>query len=250
MVFYFEKHTSTSLNNKMPNFIQLQTSITAHPKWQNNLILHHALHSVKYKIEAANLYIFILNEVFTLTEGDKNFLKRAMIENIIFNLSSLLDSLAHSINQIYQVNIDFTRVQMDHQSHPKKSNPKKCVRCYIDTINDGLSTYLNSELPKRNKFPSHWYYDFSNYRNQIMHRTIHVLWLEPGYDYLPDDPTDLSQPMFLKDQNGKPIFDQRTGKPILSNYTQFRELRSYSKEIFDKILAIIEETCKLLISKI
>ena len=93
------------------------------------------------------MYIFILNEVFTLTEGDKNFLKRAMIENIIFSLSSLLDSLAHSINQIYQVNIDFTRVQMDHQSHPKKSNPKKCVRCYIDTINDGLSTYLNSELP-------------------------------------------------------------------------------------------------------
>src|SRR5687768_13583162 len=148
MIFYFEKHTSTSLNNKMPNFIKLQTSITAHPKWQNNLILHHALHAVKYKIEAANLYIFILNEVFALTERDKNFLKRAMIENIIFNLSSLLDSLAHAINQIYQVNIDFTRVQMDHQSHPKKPNPKKCVRCYIDTINDGLSTYLNSELPE------------------------------------------------------------------------------------------------------
>jgi hypothetical protein len=163
MIFCLEKHTSTSLNDKMPNFIKLQDSITAHPKWKNNLILHHALHAVKYKIEAANLYIFILNEVFALTEGDKNFLKRAMIENIIFNLSSLLDSLAHAINQIYQASIDFTRVQMDHQGDPKKPNPKKCLRCYIDDINDDeLSEYLNSELPVRNKFPNHWYYDFNN----------------------------------------------------------------------------------------
>lgn len=245
MIFYFEKHTSISLNNKIPNFLKLQASITAHPQFKNNLILHHALHAVKYKIEAANLYILILNEVFTLTEGDKNFLKRTMIENIIFNLSSLLDSLAHAINQIYKASIDFTKVQMDHQG-----DPKKCVRCYIDNINDGLSTYLNSELPQRNKFTNHWYYDFIEYRNQIMHRTLYMLLLEPGLDYLPDDPTNLSQPTYVKDQNGKPIFDPKTGKPILSNYTKFRELRLYSKEIFDKIFAIIEETCKLLIPKI
>ena len=190
MVFYFEKHTSTSLNNKMRNFINFQDLITVHPQWQNNLILHHALHAVKYKIEAANLYIFILKEVFALTEGDKNFLKRAMIENIVFNLSSLLASLAHAKNQIYQANIDFTKVQMDHQF-----NSKNCLRCYIDNINDGLSIYLNSALPDRNKFLSHWYYHFSNYRNQIMHRTIYQLLLEPGLDYLPDDPTNLSQTM-------------------------------------------------------
>jgi hypothetical protein len=229
----------------MPNFIKLQNLIATDPKWNNNLILHHALHAVKYKIEAANLHIFILNEAFTLTDGDKNFLKRTMVENIIFNLSSLLDSLAHAINQIYQANIDFTRVQVDHQS-----DPKRCLRCYIDGINDGLSTYLNSQLPQRNKLPSHWYYDFSEYRNQIMHRTIYVLMLEPGYDYLPDDPTNISEPRFLKDQNGKQVFDSKTNKPILSNYTQFRELRSYSKELFDKIFAIIEETCKHLITKI
>ena len=102
MILYLEQHTSTSLNNKMPNFIKFQDLITAVPKWKNNLILHHALHAVKYKIQAANFHIFILNEAFTLTYGDKNFLKRTMVENIIFNLSSLLDSLAHAINQIYQ----------------------------------------------------------------------------------------------------------------------------------------------------
>jgi hypothetical protein len=139
---------------------------------------------------------------------------------------------------------------MDHQNHPKKPNPKQCVRCYIDNINNGLSAYLNSELPERNKFSNHWYYDFSEYRNQIMHRTINVLLLEPGLDYLPDDPKDLRQPTYLQDEQGKPIFDHRTGKLFLSNYTKFRELRSYSKEIFDKIFAIIEETCKLLIPKI
>lgn len=182
MIFYFEKHTSTSLNDKMPNFIKLQDSIKDHLHWKNNLILHHALMAVKYKIEAANLYIFILNEIFVLTEGDTYFWKRAMIENIIFNLSSLLDSLAHAINQIYQASIDFKKVQMDHQNHPKKPNPKICRRCYIDTINDDeLATYLNSELPERNNFSTnHWYYDFSEYRNQIMHRTIYVLLVEPG----------------------------------------------------------------------
>ena len=46
--------------------------------------------------------------------------------------------------------------------------------------------------------------------------------LEPGFDYLPDDPTNLSQPLYFKDQNGKPIYDYRTGKPIISNYTQLR----------------------------
>jgi hypothetical protein len=220
----------------MPNFIKLQDSIAAHPHWKNNLILQHALMVVKYKIEAANLYIFILNEVFALTEGDTYFWKRAMIENIIFNMSSLLDSLAHAINQIYKASIDVKKVQMDHQG-----DPKKCVRCYIDTINDELATYLNSELPEQNKSLNHWYYDFSEYRNQIMHRTIYVLLVEPGLNYLPDDPKDLSQPMPFTDQNGK---------LVRTNYTQFRELRSYSKDIFDKIFAIIEETCKLLIPKI
>ncbi len=83
-----------------------------------------------------------------------------------------------------------------------------------------------------------------------MHRTINVLLLEPGLDYLPDDPKDLRQPTYLQDEQGKPIFDHRTCKLFLSHYTKFRELRSYSKEIFDKIFAIIEETCKLLIPKI
>ena len=47
-----------------------------------------------------------------------------------------------------------------------------------------------------------------------MHRTIYVLWLEPGFDYLPDDPTNLSKSMYVKDQKGKPIYDHRTNKPI------------------------------------
>lgn len=129
---------------------------------------------------------------------------------------------------------------MDHQSDHKKPDSTRCTRCYIDTINDELSIYSNSELTKRNKFSSHWYYDFSNYRNQIMHRTINVLLLEPGFDYLPDDPTtNLSQLLYFKDKNDKPIYDYRTGKPIISNYTQLRELRSFSREIFDKIFTII-----------
>ena len=64
MTFDLEKYTLTSLNNQMPNFLKLQTSITAHPRLKDILILHHALHAVKYKIEAANLYILILNKTY------------------------------------------------------------------------------------------------------------------------------------------------------------------------------------------
>lgn len=240
MNFSFEQQFSASLNDKMPSFIRLQQSITI-PPWDSDLILHFALHAVKYKIEATKMYILILNETFELTEGDKNFLKRAMMEDIIFNLSSLLDALAHAINKIYQARVDLDRVQIDHIA-----NHKKCLRCYIDNINDDLSQYLNIELPKRHKSQSHWYYDFSNYRNQITHRTIYPLWLEPGYDYLPDDPTDFEEPKFLKTPDGRPIFHPTTNKPLLSNYTKFRELRSYSQEMFDKILSIIEKVCELL----
>ena len=241
MNFSFEQQFSTSLNDNMPNFITLQQTITTNSPWNNDLILHYALHAVKYKIEATKMYILILNEIFELTKGDKNFLKRAMMENIIFNLSSLLDALAHTINRIYRAGVDFNRVQMDHQT-----NDKKCLRCHIDNINDDLSQYLNLDLPKRDQSQSHWYYDFSNYRNQMTHRTIYPIMLEPGYDYLPDDPSDFSPPTILKYPDGKPIFDPSTRKALYSNYTQFREFRSYSQEMFDKILSIIEKVCELL----
>jgi hypothetical protein len=88
-----------------------------------------------------------------------------MIENIIFNLSSFLDSLAHTINQIYQAGIDFKRVDMDHKDNPNEPIHKDCLRCHIKQINAELLKYLNSQRSQRNKFTSHWYYDFSEYRN-------------------------------------------------------------------------------------
>ena len=129
MNFSFEQQFSASLNDKMPSFIRLQQSITI-PPWDSDLILHFALHAVKYKIQAAKFHIFILNEAFTLTDGDKNFLKRTMVDNIIFNLSSLLDS-AHAINQIYQANIVFKGVNMDHRGRSDVPIHKNCLRCYL-----------------------------------------------------------------------------------------------------------------------
>lgn len=249
MSFSFEEQSSDALTHIMPNWSNLQKKVQSSTKWNSNQILNLAINTVKYKIEAANMHYLILKYSYT-ANGDKNFLKRTMVENIIFNLSSLLDSLAHIINQIYDFKVDFNKVQIDHQK-----NPKNCVRCKIDDTKEELSKYINLELPKLDpkldpKITNNWYYDFSNYRNQIMHRTIYCLMLNPGQDYLPDDPTNFTEPKFLKYNNNKPIFDSKTGKPLLENYVKLRELREYSKEIFDKVLGIIEKICSYLIIKI
>jgi hypothetical protein len=112
----------------MPNFLKLRASIKANPQWKNNQILYLSLSAVKYKVEAANMYILILYGLFGLTAGDKNFLKRAMMENIFFNLSSLLDSLSHAINEIYQSKIPFKNVQIDHRGDLKKIYHKNSHR--------------------------------------------------------------------------------------------------------------------------
>jgi hypothetical protein len=64
-----------------------------------------------------------------LTSFAKPFLKRTMMENIIFNPSSVLDVLAHEINEIYNFNVDFTGVQIDHRS--KKVQRKRVCEVQI-----------------------------------------------------------------------------------------------------------------------
>jgi hypothetical protein len=157
-----------------------------------------------------------------------------MFENIIFNLTSALDALAHEINQIYGLKIDFERVQIDHH-RPQQNNEGDCIRCKLDNISeDNLAKYLNKELPRKNMIPiNHWYDTFLKYRNQVMHRIIYELMLEPGNDYLPDDPTILQS-------NGRITFDAN-GSPLIPNYIHRRELRTYTRFCFEKVLEISEK---------
>jgi hypothetical protein len=227
------------LEHSMTNWKKVVDKIKT-SQLNQNLILIRALHTIKYKLEFALLHMSILDHAYTLSPiPPKTLLKRSMVENIIFNLTSTLDALAHEINQIYVFNVDFKKVQIDHQS-----NQKGCLRCMLDNIaNDRLSIYLNSELPRTNAIPiSHWYGTFQLYRNQIMHRIIYELMLEPGMDYLPDDPAVLTS-------TGKITFDAH-GSPIIPNYTHRRELRTYSKFCFNKVFQISEKIQSLLELKI
>jgi len=134
------------VTNLMPNWKDLGDKIAKSPNLVNDKALVLAHHTIKNKLESAYFHNLILKDTFnlTITTGAKPFLKRIMMENIFFHLSSALDAVAHEINGVYGFNIDFNRVQIDYQA-----NPKVCLRFKRDNIkNDALATYLNSELPK------------------------------------------------------------------------------------------------------
>jgi hypothetical protein len=220
------------ITNLMPNWNNLGDKLL-NSSFVNDRVLILAYHTIKKKLESAYLQNLILKDAFNMviTTAAKPFLKRLMMENIFYHLSSALEVLAHEINGAYGFNIDFNRVQIDHQA-----SSKFCLRCKLDNIqNDPLASYLNMELPQRGKSPiDHWYYNFAAYRNQVVHRTLYVLMLEPGHDYLPDDPA------IFDPSSHKPIYDAQSDEYLYPNYTHKRELRTYSDYCFNKILEIAE----------
>jgi hypothetical protein len=165
-----------------------------------------------------------------------------MTESILFNLASGLDALAHVINQIYGFDIEFRKVQIDHRSN--QNNEGDCIRCRLDNLNnDNLSKYLNTELPRSTISQENWYAAFTQYRNQIMHRTLYIIHLTAEGLYLPDDPTDLNPIV-------KPSFDANRNETVYPKYTKNRELRQYFQFCFDKILSIVEKIYELMMDKI
>ena len=171
-----------------------------------------------------------------------------MVENILFNLTSALEALSHEINQVYRFYVDFQKVQIDHRS--KKSNEKNCLRCLLESeTNDYLTSYLNCELPRRESMPKeHWYNTFVEYRNQVMHRILYLIMLQPGRDFLPDDPSVLEDPKPVK--VNRRIEIDKDGYPLVGNHIHRKELRIYSRFCFTKVLGISEEIYRLLEAKV
>jgi len=232
------------LKTSIPNWENLGNKIANTSIYANNDILNTALVTTKFKLEAAHMYLCTLNQAYGLTPSHATqFLKRAMTENILFSLGSGLDALAHVINQIYGFNIDFHRVQIDHH-RPTQNNEGDCIRCKLDNLNnDNLSKYLNTELPRSPIPKEHWYAAFTQYRNQVAHRTLYLICLTAEGLYLPDDPTNLN-PLV------KPFFDANRHEIIVPNYTQNRELIQYFQSHFDNVLSIVEKTYELMVDKI
>jgi hypothetical protein len=164
------------LKTSIPNLENLGKKIANTYIYVNNYILNAAHMTTKFKLEAAHLYLSILNQACGLSPSHATqFLKGAMTENILFSLTSGLDALSHVINQIYGFNVDFHRVQIDHR-RSNQNNEQNCIRCKLDNLtNDNLSKYLNTELPRSPISQDHCYAAFTQYRNQVIHRTLYVI---------------------------------------------------------------------------
>lgn len=256
MFFVIDDKSGELLLPKMKNWKKLDYIINSNSDLKNNRPLFLAHQTVRTKLEAAYMHIVMLKQSYEIRDTAQtkigptqvNLLRRTMFDNIIFNLSSLLDSIAHEINQIYKFNINFKIVQMDHVW-----DDKLCIRCKLDKEKDELAAHLNWELPRKLKnsvtYNTSWYRDFSGYRNQIMHRTIYFLHMTPGRVYVPDDPTILDFQGMLFDENHRPIFKRHHGDPLMKNFENQREMRVYSIECFKKILEITEKVYGFLIDK-
>jgi hypothetical protein len=220
----------------MTRWNEFNEQIKSNSKLANNKILHLAHSTVKYKLESAYFHRTTLVKAYNLKSSKaKTLLKRSMLENIIINLSSSFVAIAHEINQIYEFNIPFERVQIDH--YHKSECGKNCMRCKLDSKANSLAKYIRTELPRSESKQlnlEHWYFSFQRYRNQIIHRTIYVLMLETGKDFLPDDPAILDP---LTDGIK---FIGNFKKPVYPNYTKRREIREYSESCLTKAIQICE----------
>jgi hypothetical protein len=83
----------------------------------SNDLLSVAHKTVETRLAFANTHLVILRQV------NNNTLKRAMFENIIINLVSSLQSVAHVINERYTVGINY-KVEIDHKYYEKRSTSK------------------------------------------------------------------------------------------------------------------------------
>lgn len=221
----------------MPKWKEIDGKIRNNSRFVNNRVLFLAHKTVKYKLEFAFFHKATLFKAYHLQSTHaKTLLKRCMTENVIINLSSSLDAIAHEINQINGFSIPFYKVQIDHHRHGEGEG-KHCLRCKLDGKNSNLADFVKTELPRRipnQQNSEHWYFDFQEYRNQIIHRTIYVLMLEPGMDFLPDDPTILDPTI-----NGVSDVSNYVN-PIYPNYTRRRELSEYSEWCLNKVIQICE----------
>lgn len=222
------------LAGSMNNWQRIENKI-AMSKFSSNHIIRTAHMTTKHKLEAARLHLSILNSTADLPFIDSiNFLRRSMVESILSNLASSLDSLAHEINQIYSFGITIEKVQIDH-FRSQQTKEKNCIRCKLDDLrNDGLAYYLNSELPRVPIPQNHWYYAFGRYRQQITHRPWLILLLVAEGTFLPDDPAN-SDPVV------KPYYDQDLHRIVYPNYQENREVRSYCDSCIVKAIEIVEK---------
>lgn len=216
---------------------------------QKDLILNIAHQTTKHKLESAMFHLDVMVHAYTVKYSSNvipEFLIRSTVASIFLDLSSALDALAHEINRVYLFGLEYKYVQMDHQSYNKH---EECVRCRLDKLNDGLSTFLNSEIPRitkdrRQEYKDHWYFVFSEYRNQIVHRTLYVLGYTHAGLFLPDDPSNLD-PRITR------FYNHETGEALTEpDYRHKRGPLKYCQECLGRLILVTESAYAELLTRL
>ena len=97
---------STPLTN-LPNWEQVQNLIEK----SKNSKLQVAHKTVYTRLSFAKFHLSILRQ------AENNEIKRAMFEDVVINLVSSLQALAHFINELYEIGIKEYQVSIDTSIH-------------------------------------------------------------------------------------------------------------------------------------
>lgn len=231
-------------NMLMPNLLYwniLNPFINAH----ENKVLMIAHKTVETRLHHANFYLDQLLKTYESLNPklgfEYNFIRRTFTENIITNLCSVLDALAHEIKIIYQIDIKDRSISFNH-NHLKKDKKNNCLRCKLINVDKELSDGLDQLLLFQNNPSDNWYDAIFEYRHQILHRHHFIFMLTIGNIlYLPDDPKIIWS-------TEKPRFDKIKMKAMIPNYTKEREIRQFSIQSIKIVLLIVEFIYSYIIS--
>lgn len=227
----FNEEIGRMLDKDMPNWCELNKQIH---EGTVNQVLRLAHITTKHRLEAAFFHLLTMDQIYrkeTSFHHYHQFAIRLSGEGIFFALAGSLDSLAHEINQFYNLGVDFSSAQMDHFD---RKNGTQCVRCQLNHHDNELANYLENEFPRRSP-ADHWYHTFSQYRHQVVHRTVYVIAVQPHGLLLPDNPSEVNPQL----QN---TFDKKNPKKLIhrAGFSQEREMKKYCMECFVMIRERIE----------
>ena len=230
-------------NMLMPNLLYWNALQPFIKEYENEVLLTAHI-TVENRLHNANFYLDQLLKTYESHDNEfgfeYRFLQITFTENIITNLCSALDALAHEIKIIYNIDINDRFVSFSH-SHLIKNKKNNCLRCKLVDVDKDLANILDQTLLFKNNPAENWYDALFEYRHQILHRPHFIFMVTIGnLLYLPDNPKSKS--------NEKPRFDMVKMKSIIPNYTQEREIRKFSKQSIRIVLLIVESIYEYIIS--
>jgi hypothetical protein len=196
-----------------------------------NKVLMIAHKTVETRLHNANSYLDQLLKTYESSNSEFRFeylfLRGTFTENIITNLCSALDALAHEIKIIYEIDIKNRSINFSH-GQLRNTNKNNCLRCKLKDTDKELADSLDRLVLNQNNPVDNWCDALFEYRHHFIFMTTigNIL-------YLPDNPK-------ISNSTETPKFDKVKMKPIIPNYTKQREIRKFSNQSIRIVLAIVE----------